>query len=411
MARNYKFKNINKTVLNWYAQHSVKQKVTSKINIYADGIIDIISPPGVGEAAKQIAMHPRELMNLTGVSNSVAIITNGTAVLGLGDVGPKAAFPIMEFKSILYSEMADINSFPLCINEKNPEKLVDIIVKLADNFGAIHLEDIKSPDCFYVETELKKRLKIPVFHDDRHGTAVVIAAAFINAARLDRKKMSDLTVCLSGLGAAGLTTAYLLKKIGVNKIYGFDKFGVLTTKNLGQCNAIQSKAFQEKIINDPHDDYPDINTLHDLMQHTNVFLGLSAANILSTDHIRAMPQNSWVFALANPTPEINLNVAKACGAHIVAAGSSVFENQINNGAAYPGIIKAALTLGFSDITENIKIAAAYGLAYSIAEQDLKVDHIMPDILNKHNVPSVVQSIENYLAKKGDSKTNSQVFDE
>ena len=212
MARNYKFKNINKTVLNWYAQHPVKQKVTSKINIYEDGIIDIISPPGVGEAAKQIAMHPRELMNLTGVSNSVAIITNGTAVLGLGDVGSKAAFPIMEFKSILYSEMADINSFPLCINEKNPEKLVDIIVKLADNFGAIHLEDIKSPDCFYVETELKKRLKIPVFHDDRHGTAVVIAAAFINAARLDRKKMSDSNSVLIWIGGSRFNYSLSVEK-------------------------------------------------------------------------------------------------------------------------------------------------------------------------------------------------------
>ena len=374
--------------------HSIKPgKLETNLSIKFDNQDDLslAYTPGVAVICNDIYEDPSKIYDYTIKANTIGIITNGTAVLGLGDIGADAALPVMEGKCMLLKKFANINSFPICVDSKDSDKFIEIVSKISTSFGAINLEDIKAPECFYIEDELKKKLNIPIFHDDRHGTAVVILAAIINSQRLTKIKTEELNICISGLGSGGLETARLLHSWGIKNIYGFDKNGVLNNRNLFKFNKYIHSAVKNNILNLASD---DCSSLKELLVGKKVFIGLSAPNLLKEEDILKMKKDPWVFPLANPIPEINPLLAKKAKAYIVGSGSNLFPNQINNGLAFPGILKAALLLRNCEINNKMKINAAYALAKSVSEKDLSPEYILPNLFDKNNTKVIVESILN-----------------
>lgn len=340
--------------------------------------------PGVGRVSSYVAEHPEELKNYSWVNNLVAVISNGTAVLGLGDLGPYGAMPVMEGKSMLFKKFADIDSIPIVINSKNAEDIIRTIEDIAPSFGAINLEDIGAPVCFEVEEKLKAKLNIPVFHDDQHGTAVVVLAGIINALKLSGKKLEDLKIVIVGAGAAGVAIAKLLYLYGAKQILGVDSKGVINQSR----DDLSPLKKELSLMNSTSGDLG----LSRALEGADLFIGVSKAGLLKPEMVRTMAKNPIIFALANPDPEILPTDALAAGAYIVATGRSDFPNQVNNALAFPGIFRGALDNDVKKITDDHKIAAAEAIARFVPDSELSPEKIIPSIFEEGLVQAVAEVI-------------------
>lgn len=366
-----------------------KLEMKSKVSITNQHDLSLAYTPGVAYACKEIEANRDDAYIYTSKANMVAVITDGSAVLGLGNIGPYAAIPVMEGKSILLKELAGVDSIPICLDTQDTEEIIRTCKILAPTFGAINLEDISAPRCVTIERRLIEEMDIPVFHDDQHGTSIIVAAAFLNIARLTKRKLSDMRIVLSGTGAAGSMVAKMLKKIGVGEINAYNIQGVVDKKNYENYDFLIQELLDEGIFDTPkqHD-----NTLKSLLVGADAFIGVSAPNLVSQDMVKSMKKNPILFAMANPTPEISYPDAKAAGAYIVGSGRSDFPNQINNVLAFPGIFKGALSVRASKINEEMKLAAAYAIADIISDEDLSVEYIVPSAFDKRVVPAVAKAV-------------------
>ncbi|MDF2675608.1 MAG: malic enzyme, partial [Clostridiales bacterium] len=319
-----------------------------------------------------------------------------TAVLGLGDIGPKAALPVMEGKSILFKEFANVDAFPICIDSKEVDDIVKTVKLIAPGLGGINLEDISAPRCFEIEERLKKELDIPVFHDDQHGTAIVVLAGLINALKIVNKKIEDLKIIINGAGAAGTAIAILLKAAGAKNIIACDRTGALY---LGREKMNDAKNDLAKLTN------PNIEkgSLADVMKNSDVFIGVSSADVVKSDMVKSMSKDAIILAMANPTPEIMPDVAKEAGARVIGTGRSDFPNQINNVIVFPGVFRGALDVRAKEINMEMKLAAAYAIADYVDEKDLNEDFIIPSALDKNVAKAVAKAISDAARKTGVSR--------
>ncbi|MBR3678767.1 MAG: NADP-dependent malic enzyme [Oscillospiraceae bacterium] len=370
-----------------------KLTITSRVKIKDQDALSVAYTPGVARPCLEIQNNPALSYDLTGRNNLVAVITDGTAVLGLGDIGPLAAMPVMEGKCALFSEFAGVNAFPLCVNTKDPDEFCHAVSLIAGSFGGINLEDISAPRCFEIEQKLKTMVDIPVFHDDQHGTAVVASAAIMNAAKLAGKSLGDLRVIINGAGAAGVAIAKMLLTIGVKEILMLNSKGIVC-----EGDKLSSDALTElsKITNREH----LRGTLADAMKGADVFIGVSKPNLVTAEMVRSMNEKPFIFAMANPTPEIMPDIAKEAGAFVVGTGRSDFPNQINNVLAFPGIFKGALSVRASDITENMKLAAAMAIADCVSEDQLCPDCVIPNPFDPKVSAAVAEAVAAAAIKDG-----------
>lgn len=361
-----------------------KIRVRSKIPLTTRDQLSIAYTPGVARVCTAIHEDPEKVHTLTIKNNIIGIVTDGTAVLGLGDIGPEAALPVMEGKAMLFHEFAGVDAFPICLNTKDPDEIVETVKRIAPVFGGINLEDIAAPNCFEIERRLREELDIPVFHDDQHGTAVVLTAALINALKIIGKKAADLKVIVAGVGAAGTACTRMIQTLGVKNIIGFDRRGALTS-NRNDLNAAK-RAYAE--TTNPNQEQ---GTLKELIRGADVFVGLSGPDVIEEDDVRAMNDDAIVFALSNPTPEIMPHLA-AKHAAIVATGRSDFPNQINNVLCFPGLFRGVLDCRAREINQTMNLAAARALASVIEEEHLSPDYVIPSAFDKMVVPRVSQAV-------------------
>ena len=341
--------------------------------------------PGVAQPCLEIEKNPELSYELTRRHNLVAVITDGTAVLGLGDIGPLAAMPVMEGKCALFKEFADVDAFPLCVNSKDTDVIVDTIANIGLSFGGINLEDIAAPRCFEIEAKLKERLDIPVFHDDQHGTAIVVAAALVNACKVAGKKIEELEIVINGAGSAGIAIAKHLLNLGVGNIQMVDLCGILArdTDYDNPAHAEMARKTNKEIRH---------GVLADAVRGADVFIGVSKPGLLTPEMIGTMNEKPLVFAMANPTPEIMPDLAKKAGAFIVGTGRSDFPNQINNVVAFPGVFKGALAVRAKDINEAMKVAATKAIAGCVPEDKLCAEFILPDAFDRSVAYAVAKAV-------------------
>lgn len=362
-----------------------KIRVEGKIPINTRNILSMVYTPGVGRVSQAIARDKSKVYAFTSKSNSVAVVTDGSAVLGLGNLGPEAALPVMEGKVMLFKELAGIDAWPLCLNTQDPDDIVRIIQGIAPGFGAINLEDISAPRCFDIERRLKASLDIPVMHDDQHGTAVVILAALTNALLVTDRRIGDIRVVVNGLGAAGTACCRMLLAAGVSHLLGCDKEGIILSGNPEQLHACRTDLTACLTRETP------AGTLRDALKGADVFIGLSVGNILTAEDLELMSPERIVFAMANPDPEVSPELA-ASHCRIFATGRSDFPNQINNALAFPGIFRGALDVQASQINEAMKLAAANAIARAIPANALSEDYIIPSLFDKTVVPQVARAV-------------------
>ncbi|MBQ6930013.1 MAG: NAD-dependent malic enzyme [Oscillospiraceae bacterium] len=348
-----------------------KIEVVSRAKVTNREELAVAYTPGVAEPCIEIQKDESKAYDYTRKGNLVAVITNGTAVLGLGDIGPSAGMPVMEGKCVLFKEFAGVDAFPICVDSKDPDEIVNVIYKISKSFGGINLEDIGAPTCFEVERRLKEMCDIPVFHDDQHGTAIVVTAAMLNAAKLKGKKPEELRVVLNGAGAAGISIAKLLMSAGFTNMTLCDIFGILVEG--GQANTDAQRELAKVTNREMR-----TGTLADAMKGADVFVGVSRGNLVSEEMVASMNEKPIILAMANPTPEIMPDKALAAGAYIVGTGRSDFPNQINNVLVFPGIFKGALKVRATDITESMKLTAAKAIASVITDEELNPEYIIPD---------------------------------
>ena len=327
--------------------------------------------PGVAAPCRIIAENKAEVYNYTLKANTVAVVSDGSAVLGLGNIGPEAAMPVMEGKCVLFKEFGDVNAFPICLSTQDPDEIVAAVKAIAPTFGGINLEDISAPRCFEIEERLKEELDIPVFHDDQHGTAIVVLAGIINSLKVVGKKKEDCKVVVNGAGSAGVAITRLLLRYGFKNITMCDKSGILS-KDSKDLNWMQEKMMEVTNLSGAG------GTLADALKGADIFVGVSAPGIVSQDMVRSMNKDSILFAMANPTPEIMPDLAKEAGARVVGTGRSDFPNQVNNVVAFPGIFKGALLGHAKEITEEMKLAAANAIASLVSDADLSDENILPE---------------------------------
>ncbi|HHX53201.1 MAG TPA: NADP-dependent malic enzyme [Erysipelothrix sp.] len=379
--------------LKQHYQWEGKIEVVSRAQVKTKEDLSIAYSPGVADACNQIVANPDDVYKLTRKHNLVGVITNGTAVLGLGDIGPQASMPVMEGKAILFKEFAGVDAFPICLKTKDVDEFVNTVIQISDSFGAINLEDIAAPECFEIERQLIEKLDIPVFHDDQHGTAIIVGASLINALKLYNKQMESIKIVINGAGAAGIAIAKHLLILGAKHITLVDKKGILNSKypNIGSEQKLMLK----------HTNLDDVSgTLQDALKDADVFIGVSAANILSAEDISLMNKNPFVFAMANPIPEIMPDEAKKGGAVIVGTGRSDMPNQINNVSAFPGIFKGALMVRASKIDESMRLAASYAIADLVKDDELNDEYIIPNPLDERVVPAVAEAVKQAAIKAG-----------
>lgn len=366
----------------------------AKVNNAND--LSLAYTPGVAEPCREIHKDPSKAYIYTRKWNNVAVISDGTAVLGLGDIGPLASLPVMEGKCVLFKEFADVDAFPIVLDTKNVDEIVETIVRISPSLGDINLEDISAPRCFEIERKLKERLDIPVFHDDQHGTAIVVLSGIINALKVVKKNLTDLKVVINGAGSAGTAICKLLLSSGVKNIVMCDINGVIHEGGILPNDNLKELA---KITN-PN---KETGLLKDAMKNADVFIGVSAPNIVSKEMVASMNKDAILFAMANPTPEIFPEDALEAGAKVVGTGRSDYPNQINNVLAFPGIFRGALDVRASEINEEMKVAAAYAIANSISEDEITAENIIPKAFDLKVQKAVAEAVKAAAIKTGVNK--------
>ena len=396
--------NLKEESLKLHEENHGKLEVKSKVKIENQHDLSLAYTPGVAFVCKEIEKNPELAYNYTSKANMVAVISDGSAVLGLGNIGPYGAIPVMEGKSILLKELAGVDSIPICLNTQDVEEIIKTCKYLEPTLGAINLEDISAPRCVTIERRLIEELNIPVFHDDQHGTSIIVASAFLNIAKLTKRKLSDLRVVMSGTGAAGSMVAKMLKKIGVGTINAYDITGVIDKSRYDSYNFLIKELIDQGVYDTPecHD-----NTLASILKGADAFVGVSAPNLVSKEMVKSMNKDAIIFAMANPNPEIGYEDAKEAGAYIVGSGRSDYPNQINNVLAFPGLFKGALKVKATKINDEMKLAAAHAIASIIPDDELSCDYIVPSAFDKRVVPAVSEAvakaaIETGVAKKSNS---------
>lgn len=389
--------NISEESIKMHMENRGKIKIESKVHIENAHDLAIAYTPGVAEPCKEIQIDKEKAYAYTSKGNLVAVISDGTAVLGLGNIGPEAAMPVMEGKSILFKVFAGVDAFPICLGTTDVDDIVKVVRLLEPTFGGINLEDIATPACFEVEERLKKELKIPVFHDDQHGTAVVVLAGLINALRIAKKDIGQVRVVINGAGAAATAVTKLLLSNGVKNVVMCDKKGIIYD---GRAEDMDQYKKEIAILTNKN---KMAGLLKDAMVGADVFIGLSAAKTVNGAMIKSMAKDAIVFAMANPEPEIMPDEAKEAGALVVATGRSDFANQINNVLAFPGIFRGALDTRASTINEAMKIAAAYAIADLVDEKEIKNDYIIPNVMDPRVAPKVARAVAEAAMKTGVAK--------
>ena len=382
-----------KESLRLHGEWKGKIEVTARVPVETKDDLSLAYTPGVAQPCLEIQKDINKSYELTRRWNLCAVITDGSAVLGLGDIGPEAGMPVMEGKCVLFKAFGDVDAFPLCVRTHDVDEFVNTVALISGSFGGVNLEDISAPRCFEIEDRLKKLLDIPVFHDDQHGTAVVVLAAVINSLRLTGKRMNELKVCLSGPGAAGTAITELLIGCGVKEVILSDKDGIIYKGKPGLD-------FKKKELSEKTNFSLLRGGLAEAVAGADVFVGVSAPGILTQDMVRSMADKPVVFAMANPEPEIYPDKALAAGAYIVGTGRSDFPNQVNNVLAFPGIFKGALSVRARAISENMKIAAAKALAGLICDEELRPDYVLPSSLDPRAADAVADAVADAAVKDG-----------
>ena len=366
-----------------------KLETVSKTPVKSREALSLAYTPGVAEPCKVIAENKDAAYQYTMKANTVAVVSDGSAVLGLGNIGPYAAMPVMEGKAVLFKEFGGVNAVPICLDTQDTEEIIKAVTWLAPAYGGINLEDISAPRCFEIEERLKEILDIPVFHDDQHGTAIVVLAGIINALKVVKKQKEQCKVVVNGAGSAGVAITKLLLTYGFENVIMCDKVGIVSTSTQG-LNWMQEK--MAKLTN-PNN---ETGSLADALKGADIFVGVSAPNIVTAEMVKSMAPDSILFAMANPTPEIMPDVAKAAGARVVGTGRSDFPNQVNNVVAFPGIFKGALEGHATQITEEMKLAAANAIAGLVPEDELNEDNIMPEAFNPKVAELVAEAVKSHI---------------
>ena len=377
--------NYNEEALKMHELFKGKLEVVSKVKIENKNDLSIAYTPGVAEPCRKIHENTEDVYKYTAKGNLVAIVSDGTAVLGLGNIGAEAAMPVMEGKAILFKSFAGVDGFPICLKSQSADDIVNTVINMAPTFGGINLEDIAAPKCFEVEKRIQDALDIPVFHDDQHGTAIVVSAALINALKIVKKDIGLIKVVINGPGAAGTAIAKMLMSLGVKNIVVCDKKGILEE---GRDDLEGHKLWLAQNTNNDK----LTGSLANAIKDSDVFVGVSSANVLTEDMVKTMNEDAIVFAMANPIPEIMPEVAKQAGIRVIGTGRSDYPNQINNVLAFPGIFRGALDARAKRITEDMKIAAAYAIANLINEDELNEDYIIPNPFDKRVASAVAKAV-------------------
>ena len=381
----------NEKALLMHEKWNGKLETVSKTPVKTREDLAIAYTPGVAEPCKVIAKDKEAAYKYTMKANTVAVVSDGSAVLGLGNIGPYAAMPVMEGKAVLFKEFGNVNAVPICLDTQDTEEIIKAVTYLAPGFGGINLEDISAPRCFEIEERLKELLDIPVFHDDQHGTAIVVLAGVINALKVVGKKKEDCRVVVNGAGSAGVAITKLLLTYGFPNIIMCDKVGIVSKDTEG-LNWMQKKMTEVTNLNN------ETGSLADALKGADIFIGVSAPNIVTPEMVASMNRDSILFAMANPVPEIMPDVAKAAGARIVGTGRSDFPNQVNNVVAFPGIFKGALEGRATQITEEMKLAAAEALAHLVSDEELNDEFIMPEAFDPRVAEVVSQAVKSHIVK-------------
>lgn len=371
-----------------------KLETVSKVSVHDRKSLSLAYTPGVAEPCKVIAEHPEEVYTYTTKGNMVAVVSDGTAVLGLGDIGPYAAVPVMEGKAILFKELGGVDAFPICVKTKDVDEIVDLVTKIEPVFGGINLEDISAPRCFEIERRLRERLSIPVFHDDQHGTAIILLAGLMNALRVIGKEMQDIVVTINGAGAAGMAIARIILRAGVKDLIMVDRSGIIYKGRTEGMN------WAKEEISELSNKERRKGGLADAVRGADVFIGVSKGNILSQEMVRSMNRDAIIFAMANPTPEIDPVLAKEAGARIVGTGRSDYPNQINNVLAFPALFRGALDVRASTVNEEMKLAAANALASIIPVEELNEEYIIPDAFDPRVRPAIARAVAQAAVETG-----------
>ncbi len=385
--------NYDEIALKLHEDNKGKIEVVSKVPLKDRTDMSTAYTPGVAEPCRRIHQNVEDVYKYTAKGNLVAIISDGTAVLGLGDIGPEAALPVMEGKAILFKQFGNVDAFPLCIATKDVDEIVQFCKMLAPTFGGINLEDISAPRCVQIEERLKAELDIPVFHDDQHGTAVVVSAGLINALKIVGKKFENIKVVINGAGAAGGSIVQMLMDLGVQDVIMCDRSGILSR------DIVNGNWLKDKLANMTNKNCVK-GTLADAMVGTDVFIGVSGPNVVTQDMVRSMAGDAIVLPMANPDPEILPALAKEAGARIIGTGRSDYPNQINNVLAFPGIFRGALDARASDINEAMKVAAAYAIAGLIPENEINEENIIPYALDERVANAVAEAVYNAAFDSG-----------
>lgn len=379
--------------LKLHEKHIGKIEIKSKLSIRTKEDLSLAYTPGVAEPCRKIYENEENVYKYTAKGNMVAVVTDGTAILGLGDIGPKAGLPVMEGKAILFKEFGNVDAFPICLDTKDVDEIIRTIQLISPGFGGINLEDISAPRCFEVEERLKKLLDIPVFHDDQHGTAIVVLAGLINATKVVGKRLVDLKVVVNGAGSAGTAISKLLLSSGVKNLIACDKVGILYR---GMEKIDDAKTALAEITNPENIK----GNLSDALVGADVFIGVSAPNIVTAEMVKTMNTDSIVFGMANPTPEIMPEVAKSAGAKVCGSGRSDYPNQVNNVLVFPGLFRGALDVRAKEINEEMKLAAAYAIANYIKDEDLNENNVIPSALDRGVATKVAAAISKAARETG-----------
>ena len=385
--------NIYEESLKFHKDLKGKLEISSRVKMENEKDLSLAYTPGVAEPCREIHKDPSTAYLYTRKWNTVAVISDGTAVLGLGDIGPLASLPVMEGKSILFKEFADVDAFPIVLDTKDVNEIVETVVRIAPTLGGINLEDISAPRCFEIEKKLKERLNIPVFHDDQHGTAIIVLSGLMNALKIVNKKVEDLKIIVNGAGSAGTAITKLLLSYGAKNIIVCDRDGALN-RDTTYTNSYFTELSN---ITNPNN---ESGILKDVIKNADVFIGVSAPNIVSKEMVASMNTDAILFAMANPTPEIFPEDAKEAGAKVIGTGRSDFPNQINNVLAFPGIFRGALDVRATEINEEMKIAAAHAIANSVSDEELNPNYIIPKAFNLEVQKRVAEAVKDAAIKSG-----------